>query len=86
VGETPIDLVASSIKQRLRWELSEAGLALAIASAKRRQVERLCRWQGTISDGTVTLCEVQELHVLAARRYHRALQRLSDFVVEGKVD
>jgi hypothetical protein len=76
----------NAIKERLRYEVGEAGLALAIASAKHRELEQLCTWKETISDGTVTLREAQELHMLAAGRYRRAVQRLSDFAVESKVD
>jgi hypothetical protein len=73
-----------AIEERLRSELSAAHNALDAASTKHRELDRLCRFWRTTSDGTVTLREMQELHTLAARRYRDALRRFSDFVVEGK--
>jgi hypothetical protein len=79
-------LDTAAMEERLRSELSEAREALDAVCTKRAELERLCKGDGTMSDGTVTLLEMQQLHWLAARRYRLALRRFTLIVVDGKVE
>jgi hypothetical protein len=70
----------SAAEGRLRSDLAAARDALDAASGRHRELMRLHRTQGAISDGVLTLQEAQQLHRAAIRRYAAALSRLSDLV------